>query len=207
MPDENILCLKRTEIPEEWLQNRVSLKLSRSDFLFATKSLKAEFQPRNSVESNPDFKQLIPYIMLLDQNDRLAFYLRGGNEKRLHGCYSVGIGGHIRDDDFSDGIFSWEELGEKALQRELQEELPGFAPPASPEFLGLVNEEITRVGHSHLGLVYLFRYIDSENLIVGEELQLLQWMEPQKLFRESGRSFEIWSELAFELIEGLLLKV
>jgi predicted NUDIX family phosphoesterase len=70
--------------------------------------------------------------------------------------------------------------------------------------LGLINEEITRVGHSHLGLVYLFRDIDSENLVVGEELLALQWMEPKFLFSKSGHSFEIWSELAFELLKNQL---
>jgi predicted NUDIX family phosphoesterase len=203
MADENVLCIKQKDLPTDWLKERLSLDLSWHDFLQLATGLKAEFMPRNVIENNADYKQLIPYVLLSDQLGRTAFYRRCGSEKRLDGCFSIGIGGHIRDDDFTDAVFSWNELREKALQRELQEELPGFAPPASPLFLGLINEELTKVGHSHLGLVYLFENIDSENLVVGEELGQLNWAEPKQLFKEGQRHFEIWSELAFELISGL----
>lgn len=204
MPDEKILCIKRSNLPQAWLKDRISLPLNWSVFYVAASQLKPEFQLRNAVENDPDFKQLIPYILMLNRQGQLAFYQRSGSEKRLDGCFSVGIGGHVRDDDFDNSVFSWEAMQEKALRRELEEELPAFAAPASPDFLGLINEEITRVGHSHLGLVYLFRDIDSENLVVGEELRALQWMEPELLFSKSGHSFEIWSELAFELLKNQL---
>lgn len=201
MTDENVLCLKRTSLPQSWLQQRLSLPMTWNAFLEATGCLKAEFQPRNSVENNPDYKQLIPYILLFDKQGRLAFYQRRGSEKRLLGCYSVGIGGHIRDDDFTGSRFSWNELQAKALQRELEEELPGFSMKSPPSFLGLINEEMTKVGHSHLGLVFTIKNIDSAKIRVGKELETLQWAEPGFLRQAKHFRFEIWSELALQLID------
>ena len=59
------------------------------------------FQPRGPMETDPSFKQLIPYVLLQWTNEQgevmLFTYTRGGGsgEKRLHAKRSVGIGGHI----------------------------------------------------------------------------------------------------------------
>lgn len=200
MTDESILCVKRKNLPKSWLKECLSQRLTWSEFIAIASKLEVEFRPRRICENDANFKQLIPYILLIDRHEKMAFYQRSGSEKRLNGCFSIGIGGHIRDDDFSNSVFSWAELQEKALQRELAEELPGFIPQAPPEFIGLINEEITRVGHSHLGLVYLIKSVDSANLVIGEELRTLEWTEPKNLMANGRRKFEIWSELALNII-------
>ncbi len=202
MIEEQVLCIKRNNLPKNWLQTRLSLPITWENFTSAAVGLTAEFQPRSQIENDPSFKQLIPYILLSDKQKKLAFYQRTGSEKRLLGCYSVGIGGHIRDADFTDSTFSWPELRFHALKRELEEELPGFLLESPPDFLGLINEEITKVGHSHLGLVFMIKNVDSENLVIGEELKTLQWSEAELLKQSDHFNFEIWSELAFELFSG-----
>jgi len=71
-------------------------------------SERLSFQPRSQMETDPSFKQLIPYV-LLEWNDngviKLFTYTRGGGggESRLHALRSVGIGGHISREDAADG--------------------------------------------------------------------------------------------------------
>ena len=54
------------------------------------------FLPRKNVETNPDYKQLIPYIIITFE-DKILHYVRGkgGGEGRLKSLGSIGIGGHI----------------------------------------------------------------------------------------------------------------
>src|SRR5580704_15154326 len=63
-----------------------------------------QFRPRSEVETDPGFKQLIPYVVLQHRDD-LFRYRRGsaGTEKRLQALWSVGIGGHISEDDARGG--------------------------------------------------------------------------------------------------------
>src|SRR5688500_10825301 len=62
------------------------------------------FRPRREVETDPSFKQLIPYVVLR-YGGELFHYRRGGSgtEKRLAALRSVGIGGHISEGDGSGG--------------------------------------------------------------------------------------------------------
>jgi len=55
---------------------------------------------RSHCETNPTYLQLIPYIILVSDNDEVFIYKRGqkGNEDRLHQLFSIGLGGHIEID-------------------------------------------------------------------------------------------------------------
>ena len=54
------------------------------------------YRPRDEVEEDPSYKQLIPYCIFRHEG-RVFHYARGakGGESRLHAKRSVGIGGHI----------------------------------------------------------------------------------------------------------------
>src|SRR2546423_4233476 len=64
-----------------------------------------EYRARGEMESDPSFKQLIPYVLFrwTDANGtaHLFEYQRGSGmgERRLHAKRSVGIGGHISSID------------------------------------------------------------------------------------------------------------
>src|SRR4051794_3879207 len=59
-----------------------------------------EFRPRSNVETDPSVKQLIPYAILI-REDQVFAYRRGkaGGENRLHDLWSIGVGGHISKED------------------------------------------------------------------------------------------------------------
>ncbi|NLF98068.1 MAG: NUDIX domain-containing protein [Candidatus Riflebacteria bacterium] len=197
--NEKILAVRRNEFPEHWLEREVALSMSWEHFLDRMTPARACFIDRAVAESDYRFKQIIPYILLADSEDRLATYSRNGSEKRLSGRLSLGIGGHLRQDDFTGGQFSWAELAGKALQRELLEELPGFDPVGNPEFIGIINEEHSDVGRVHVGLVFVFRGLDSAKIVSGEELGSLNWFAVSELNKETCEGFELWSWLALQL--------
>ncbi|MFN3412355.1 MAG: hypothetical protein ACK4YF_09375, partial [Exilispira sp.] len=95
------------------------------------------FQQRDIVEHDISKKQIIPYIIIQDSQNRFFIYRRKGNEKRLHGFYSSGTGGHIDYEDikenikkeapldsnyFKINISNFYEIIKKTLLRELYEE-------------------------------------------------------------------------------------
>ena len=56
------------------------------------------FMPRAKAETDPSFKQVIPYVIITDGKN-ILHYVRGkkAGEQRLVAKGSVGIGGHIND--------------------------------------------------------------------------------------------------------------
>ena len=70
------------------------------------------FLPRDDVEEDPSYKQIIPYAVVSyvppagSERWFLMKRKKGGGEKRLHDLYSLGVGGHINpvDDHIDDGI-------------------------------------------------------------------------------------------------------
>ena len=103
------------------------------------------FESRPAMEVDPRFKQVIPYLVLRD--DERWFLMRrtkGGADARLHERWSIGVGGHLNpgDLDLAGG-----------LRREWLEELVAdFVPSFRP--IGLLNDDRSAVGAVHLGVVY-----------------------------------------------------
>ena len=58
------------------------------------------FRPRYEVETDPSFKQLIPYC-IFRHHGQVFHYKRGKlqGEGRLHSKRSIGVGGHISAED------------------------------------------------------------------------------------------------------------
>ena len=50
---------------------------------------------RCEAELNPVFKQIIPYIILMNMDGRIFTTLRLGGDERLKGQHSIGLGGHM----------------------------------------------------------------------------------------------------------------
>jgi predicted NUDIX family phosphoesterase len=105
-----------------------------------------EFRVRAEAETDPTWKQVIPYLLLRD-GDRIFLMRRtkAGGDARLHDLYSIGVGGHVNPED-------GDVMG--GLSREWAEEIDAdFEPDFQP--LGVLNDDDTPVGAVHLGLVYV----------------------------------------------------
>jgi predicted NUDIX family phosphoesterase len=147
------------------------------------------FRPRSEVESDSGFKQLIPYVVL-KCGGRLFHYRRGssGTESRLHALRSIGIGGHISEDDArGDG-----GLYENCMRRELFEEV-AIGCEWNERFLGFINDDRTLVGSVHLGVVHLFE-LTSESVQAREEALADAGFAPLAELAAQADQFETWSQ-------------
>ena len=110
------------------------------------------YRSRGEVETDPSFKQLIPYVVL-SYRDEMFHYTRGGSgaETRLRALRSVGIGGHISHED---GLPAADPY-RTGMLRELVEEV-AIDSAFRERCLGFIYDPSTPVGEVHLGIVHLF---------------------------------------------------
>lgn len=164
------------------------------------KSDQLSFQPRSQMETDPSFKQLIPYVLLqwTDENGtiKLFTYTRGGGsgEARLHAKRSVGIGGHISREDAADGADPYST----GMQRELVEEVQ-LESKYSQTQEGLIYDPSNDVGKVHLGVVH--RFVLEEPTVSSNEADLAEggFVSIEDLLNERER-LETWSQLAIEAL-------
>ncbi|MDR3303133.1 MAG: NUDIX domain-containing protein [Treponema sp.] len=188
----NICCIETRKLPPEWTRHTVALPVDALPLLSAAGM---RWVARALAETDPAYKQLIPYMLVRDHADRILCYPRHGSEARLHGLYSCGIGGHIDEIDRRDTLAETVTAG---LMRELAEELADFKAEAIQfSYCGLINEAETPVGQVHLGLVYEARCVEGYLPTPAEELAGAQWLSADEL-RPLRK--ESWSDLAFQLV-------
>lgn len=183
---ERVLGLPRSAIPGglDWRGVRTQGLIE----VLAAFAAHGEHRVRATVEDDPSFQQLIPYVVVVD-GDRLFLMrrLRTGADTRLHDRYSIGVGGHIGEGD--DGL-------EGGLGREWTEEL---VADWRPDFrlVGLLNDDSDPVGAVHLGVVYS---VDAagRQLDVRETHKLEGRFAPISEVDALGERLETWSRLVLE---------
>lgn len=150
------------------------------------------YRPRDVMEQDPSFKQLIPYCVFRC-GEQIFSYRRdkGQGESRLLGKRSVGIGGHISSIDENAGGSSYLE----GMRREIEEEVfleAGYRHRC----VGLINDDLTEVGKVHLGIVHIFE-LDAP--VRPREQTIIQtgFATPAELVRERDQ-FETWSQICLD---------
>jgi predicted NUDIX family phosphoesterase len=157
-----------------------------------------EYRARGEMESNPSFKQLIPYVLFrwtdAHGTAHLFEYQRGAGqgERRLHAKRSVGVGGHISSIDAEVGHSH--DVYREGMRRELDEEV-SIDTPYTETIVGLINDDETPVGQVHLGMVHL---CDVEKPVVRpREADILEArFSPIADILTRLDQFESWSEIA-----------
>ena len=158
------------------------------------------FQPLGPMETDPSFKQLIPYVLLewtdKDGSKKLFTYTRGGGsgESRLHSKRSVGIGGHISSEDAEGGTDPYST----GMQRELAEEIR-LESNYSEKREGLIYDPSNDVGKVHLGVVHRF-VLESPSVESNEDdLAEGAFVSVDELKADMDR-LETWSQLAIQAL-------
>lgn len=153
------------------------------------------FRPRSEVETDPRFKQLIPYVVLRF-GDELFHYRRGkaGTEKRLESLRSIGIGGHISEDDAAGGADPYIA----GMNREVTEEV-AINGAYSESLLGFIHDDRTPVGSVHLGVVHLYELGNRDVRPREDALANAGFASLQSLMIQR-QEFETWSQFAFDAL-------
>jgi len=160
------------------------------------------FQPRAKAETDPNFKQIIPYVVVTDGKS-ILHYVRGkkAGEKRLVAKGSIGIGGHINDEDhslFAVGLQAFQE----AVRREVCEEL-AVQDEFDAKPVGLINDDSTEVGRVHFGIVHVL--LRSPDKVTKNE-QVITQVEfiPVEELKAKREQMESWSQLCLDNLDALL---
>lgn len=194
MSNEKVLCIKKENLPNKWIEKYVSLNLNENEFEKKINSFEVIFESRNLAEKNFELKQIIPYILIQNsKKDLTGIYKRKGSEKRLEDLWSAGIGGHINNFDCKKTVY---ETIKNGMLRELSEEIINLPKNYSITFCGIINEEETEVGNVHLGAVYKIISDETNAFLPGEELDSFQFYNTSDL---KNLNMEIWSGLALKL--------
>jgi len=199
--EERVLCFERRLLEEPGVFQGLSLQIDKY-LPVVTSPKQILYLNRSDAEQDKRYKQLIPYVLVI-HNDRILRYQRGrgGQETRLHGLYSVGIGGHISEEDH--GLFSTGFGYHEGMRRELMEEVA--IDEVNEAAVAVINDDSTEVGQVHFGVVHIVQVANEtiagrRNGIRGPEF--IPIVEAAKNL--SG--YESWSRLCLENIESLLSK-
>lgn len=193
MPDEHVLCVATSAFRE--LGDFQGFNPDAARYLSGL--LRPEylsFQPRSTCESDPTFKQLIPYIVLRC-GGRIFCYRRRNGDPRLERQLSLGVGGHINADDalLRSDPADWYDAG---MQRELHEEVEIHCEHGEPRLLGLINDDSTDVNAVHLGVVHVIDLQQPTVTPKEDAMQTPAFMQEYQV-RLHLPQFETWSRIAF----------
>jgi predicted NUDIX family phosphoesterase len=200
MTDENILVVRRSLLEELGMFQGLSFDVERYLPVF----LKREnnfFTPRPPAETNPDLKQIIPYVLIV-HGDQIFHYVRGkkSGEQRLVAKGSLGIGGHMND---TDGFFFFDDAAYRnAVQREVEEEM-FIEAPYTNHMVALLNDDSNEVGKVHLGVVHIFKLAE-EKARKRESVITEAGFLPIAELRQRRDALETWSQLCLDGIDRLL---
>jgi predicted NUDIX family phosphoesterase len=200
--EERVLCFERKLFEKLGVFQGLSLEVGKY-LPVVTAPLNVLYLNRSAAEQDKRYKQLIPYALIIC-NDKILRYRRGkgGQEARLHGLYSVGVGGHISEED--NGLFSSSRLGyNEAMRRELMEEVAIDATREAA--VAVINDDSTEVGYVHLGVVHIVPVTDEavagcRSGIVGPEFI------PMSEAVKDPSAYESWSRFCLEHLDSLLSK-
>jgi len=196
--EEQVLVVERKVVEQVGMFQGVTLDTGRYlEKLFVRGVL--EFMPRSQAETNPDYKQLIPYVIMAC-NGKYLSYVRGkrAGEKRLVGNRSIGIGGHINPVDDEAPLFDadFRQMYLTAVAREVAEEVTVEAEHTDT-IVALLNDDSNEVGSVHLGVVHYWS-LDSEKVSRKEQMiTQMAFMSPGEL-QEVRDSLETWSSLCLD---------
>ncbi|MGE0009812.1 MAG: hypothetical protein AB7F19_04660 [Candidatus Babeliales bacterium] len=189
--DELILVVKRKELfahHAPWS----GLKEVNFETYLKTIQEKKEFLPRSIMETDPSYKQIIPYLIFKHEDTYFLMQRQGdATEKRLQNKFSLGIGGHIREEDMeSDSIIDW-------AKREFHEEV-SYNGDLEIKPVGVLNDDSNPVGQVHIGFVFLLEG-DNNQISVKSELKSGQLLTLEAC-KPYFTSMESWSQIAFEFL-------
>jgi predicted NUDIX family phosphoesterase len=154
-----------------------------------------QYRARSEVEEDPGFKQIIPYVVFRCA-DSVFCYTRGKSqgEARLHRLRSLGVGGHVSEEDAHGGKTL--DAYESAMRREIGEEVR-LASGGTARRVGLINDDETPVGQVHLGVVHLFELERPDVTAREDGLANAEFLSVPTICALK-HEFETWSQICID---------
>lgn len=199
--EERVLCFERKLLEQLGVFQGLSLEVEKY-LPVVTASANLVYRNRSEAEQDKRYKQLIPYVLLISDGKILRYRRgKGGQETRLHGLFSVGVGGHISDEDH--GLFSTHAGYQDGMRRELMEEVA--VSETNAPAVAVINDDSTDVGQVHFGVVHVMRVGNEavagrrSGIVAPEFIALADAVS-------KGSEYESWSRFCLEKLDLLLVK-
>lgn len=157
------------------------------------------FLNRDRAENSPEYKQLIPYVVLR-YGDAIFSYVRGkkSSEARLVAMRSIGVGGHIEPIDQS--LFSSDcDMYLEAARREVNEEVK-LDTIYREQVVAIINDDSTEVGKVHLGIMHIWD-VAEPNVTKREGLITQAGFVHIEELKKNLDELETWSQIALQVLE------
>ena len=199
--DESVLVIKRELFDEIGTFQGISTEIDKYLPAFLNPSNNF-FIHRELAEDDPTHKQIIPYA-IFKHGDKFLKYLRGkkSGEQRLASKSSIGIGGHINQDDFNSSSLE-KDTYLTGIEREINEELIINCDYNNLP-IALINDDSNDVGQVHLGVVHLFD-LESDQVEAGEtNIENLEFLSSEDLLREK-ENLESWSQICVDHLDEII---
>jgi predicted NUDIX family phosphoesterase len=199
--EERVLCFERKLFEELGVFQGLSLAIEKY-LPVVTAPSNLVYLNRSDAEVDRRYKQLIPYVLILCHGKLLRYRRgKGGQETRLHGLYSVGIGGHISEEDH--GLFSADRGYRDGMRRELMEEVAiGEVKDAA---VAVINDDSTEVGYVHFGVVHVVHVANED--VAGRRSGIVSPdFTPMDEAVKDLSGYESWSRFCLEHLDLLLSK-
>ena len=199
--DESVLVIKRELFDEIGTFQGISTEIDKYLPAFLNPSNNF-FIHRELAEDDPTHKQIIPYA-IFKHGDKFLKYLRGkkSGEQRLASKSSIGIGGHINQDDFNSSSLE-KDTYLTVSEREINEELIINCDYNNLP-IALINDDSNDVGQVHLGVVHLFD-LESDQVEAGEaNIENLEFLSSEDLLREKD-NLESWSQICVDHLDEII---
>ena len=199
--DESVLVIKRELFDEIGTFQGISTEIDKYLPVFLNPSNNF-FIHRELAEDDPTHKQIIPYA-IFKHGDKFLRYLRGkkSGEQRLASKSSIGIGGHINQDDFNSSSLE-KDTYLTGIEREINEELIINCDYNNLP-IALINDDSNDVGQVHLGVVHLFD-LESDQVEAGEaNIENLEFLSSDDLLREKD-NLESWSQICVDHLDEII---
>ena len=186
MKNEDVMVVPRSELAPLLDAHGSDLIVGDTATILSIIAAKHFFLARPTAEVSPEYKQVIPYVVIRSGGD--YFLLRRTakqSEVRLHDKLSLGIGGHINPGhDLLAG-----------LRKELEEEVE-VADAYDLTFAGILNDDATEVGRVHLGAVYLLD--TTRNVRVRETEKMTGSWTARAALAPLRPAMESWSQIVYD---------
>lgn len=156
----------------------------------------AWFGPRRALEADPKFRQIIPYVLLKNE-DKFLTYVRGSQieEDRLRNRVALGWGGHVDLPDaqwHEGGVLDLEATLALAVAREILEEVGIVTHVGSMTCMGLIVSSEDEVSSVHVGVVLVLEVVGTV-ASMEQSQHTLRWMSAEEIAALPANEQEGWT--------------
>ena len=156
-----------------------------------------EWLARDEAEENPDYQQIIPWALFRVGDKYLELKRQQQSaHTRLYHRYSLGVGGHV----FQDELEQYPDL-KQWIKAKFLEEIQYQGQVLSVRCIGVVNDNSDSLGKHHFGIVYLIEG-DSQT-VASQKYTQLKFSSLSDMSGSDIGFLDRWSQMVYHQLADM----